>query len=114
MYRVSQEQATVSSCEKYVWDHYLVLKIDGKALSILHRASRRTLYNSGMLSIQFLGDMTPCYWVTGSGRFEGPWSLHPQGSRGQRGVLHISEEWCPQPHRLEEQNTRNMASSFNL
>jgi len=91
MYRASQEQPTASSCEKDVWDHNLVLKIDGKALSILHQASRRTLYNSGMLRIQFLGDMTPRYWVTGSGRFEGPWCLHPQGSRGQRGVLHIQK-----------------------
>lgn len=114
MYRASQEQPTVSSCEKDVWDHYLVLKIHCKALLILHRTSRRTFYNSGMLRIQFLGDMTPRYWVTGSGRFEGPWCLHPQGSKGQRGVLHISEEWRPQPHRLEDQTTRIMVSSFNL
>jgi len=42
--------------------------------------------------IQLLWYVTLCYWFTGSRRFEGPWCLHLQESRGVRWTLFAGTE----------------------
>jgi hypothetical protein len=42
--------------------------------------------------IQFLQYVTPCYWLSGSRRFERPWCLHLQGSRSARWTLMAGTE----------------------